>query len=236
MSNTRHYWTHGDDALLRDLYPDVPTADIAALMDLRLGQVYQRAARLRIGKSPEFLALDASGRVRRGKQHPRMIASQFQPGLIPWNKGVHYVAGGRSAETRFKKGCMSGAAQHNYVPIGSLRTNAEGYLERKMTDDQALAPARRWVGVHRLVWIQTHGALPPGHIVRFRPGMATAVLEQITVERLECISRAEHARRNHPSSKHPELGRLVQLKGAITRQVRRIAREQQSTNDGATAP
>ncbi len=38
-------------------------------------------------------------------------------------------------------------------------------------------------------------------------------------------SRAEIARRNHPMNKSLELARLVQLKGAITRQVNRIARE-----------
>ena len=57
--------------------------------------------------------------------------------------------------------------------------------------------------------------------------MRTNVLEEITVDRLECISMAENAQRNHPRSRNPELARLVQLKGAITRQVNRIAKESQ---------
>jgi len=66
--------------------------------------------------------------------------------------------------------------------------------------------------------------------VRFRAGMFTNVLEEITLDRLELISRAEHARRNNPMSRDPEYARLVQLKGAITRQVNRIAREHKERN------
>jgi hypothetical protein len=72
--------------------------------------------------------------------------------------------------TSFKKGCMSGAAQHNYVPIGSFRVSKDGYLERKVTDDPSLAPARRWVGVHRLNWEAAHGPIPDGHCVCFIDG------------------------------------------------------------------
>jgi hypothetical protein len=37
---------------------------------------------------------------------------------------------------------------------------------------------------------------------------------------------AENAQRNHPRSRNPEVRSLYQLKGAITRQVNRIAKEQ----------
>jgi hypothetical protein len=83
--------------------------------------------------------------------------------------------------------------------------------------------------VHRLVWEAAHGPIPKGQSCASSEGMKTAVLEEITADRLECITRAEHAKRNHPRSHDPELGRLVQLKGAITRQVNRITREAQET-------
>lgn len=72
--------------------------------------------------------------------------------------------------TSFKKGCMSGAARHNYVPIGSFRVSKDGYLEQKVTDDPHRAPARRWVGVHRLNWEAAHGPIPEGHVVSFIDG------------------------------------------------------------------
>jgi HNH endonuclease len=79
--------------------------------------------------------------------------------------------------------------------------------------------------VHRLVWEAANGPIPSGYVVCFLPGRKTADLELITIDAIELISRAELARRNHPRSKDPELAQLVQLKGAITRQVNRIARE-----------
>lgn len=222
---TRQRWTLAEEAILRDLYPDIPCADIAALLGRNPSGVYQAADRLGLEKSAYFNASDMSGRVKRGQQHPHIVAHRFKPGSTPWNKGSHYVAGGRSAETRFKKGGMMGAAQHNYVPIGTLRISKDGYLERKTTDDPTLVPARRWTAVHRLVWQAAHGPIAPSHAVVYKPGQRTAIESEITIDRLECIPRAELARRNHPNSHNPALAKLVQLKGQITRQVNRIQRE-----------
>lgn len=220
----RRRWTDAELQLLRSMYPECHTADVAAWIGRGVGQCYQAAAAHGLSKSAEYLASDTACRIQRGKQHPSMIVNRFQPGLVPWNKGTNYVAGGRSAETRFKPGRRPEESR-NYRPIGSLRVNADGVLERKVTDDQSIVPVRRWVAVARLVWEAAHGPIPSGRIVCFKPGQQTAVLDLITADRLECITRADNARRNHPRNRSPELARLVQLKGAITRQVNRIARE-----------
>ena len=155
-----------------------------------------------------------------------MVGARFKPGQAPWNKGTPGSTGlhPNCRKTQFKKGRAPQEAR-NYAPIGSLRLNKDGHLERKMTDDLTLASSRRWSPVYRLVWEAAHGPIPAGHMVVFKPGQKTAVLEQITLDRLEQISRADNVRRNDPKNKHPELARLVQLKGAITRQVNRINKE-----------
>ena len=232
INRAKAHWTPERDEQLRSLYPHNTAEVVAEIMGARPSQIYSRASTIGLTKSAEFFASTNSGRMQRGKQHPAIVATQFQPGLTPWNKGTHYTAGGRSAETRFKKGDMSGAAQHNYVPIGTLRLSKDGYLERKMTDNPALVPARRWTGVHRLVWEASRGPIPAGHVICFRAGQFTNALELLTADRLECVSRADLARRNHPNSHNPELARLVQLKGAITRQVNRI---QQATKEAQHA-
>jgi hypothetical protein len=222
----RHLWSLDEIALLRELYPHAPTKDVAALIGCSTASAYNKAAAIGLKKTAEFFASDAAGRIQRGRTHPAMVSTQFKPGQQPWNTGHKgWQAGGRSAETRFKKG----QSPTNTQPIGSLRfvcCKGTPYLERK-TSNRPGNNSQRWTTVHRLVWEQAHGPVPKGHIVVFKPGCHTTQVEHITLDKVECISRAENARRNHPRSKHPELGRLVQLKGAITRQVNRIAREAQ---------
>lgn len=222
----RQPWTPAELAVLRQFYPDLRCADVAQVLGRPVGSVYQMAAKLGLSKSEAFNQSDASGRTRRGKTNPAMVATQFKPGLEPWNKGKKGSVGHHPncRAHQFKKGRPAHESR-NYQPIGSLRINADGHLERKVTDDPALVPVRRWAPVYRLVWEAAHGPIPDGHIVVFKPGQKTAVLEEITIDRLECITRAENARRNHPANKSPELFKLYQLKGVITRQVNRIVKE-----------
>lgn len=225
----RHYWTPAEDAELRRLYPDHKTAAVAKIFGLQAHQVYQRAYSLALSKSAAYMASEMSGRIQRLRLQPSMMATQFKPGTVPWNKGMKGLQIGGVA-TRFQPG----KKPHTWVPIGSYRM-CDGMLQLKVTDLPG-APNLRWKNVARLVWENAHGPVPASHIVIFRPGMRTAVLDEITLDRLECISRAENARRNHARNKHPQLAGLVQLKGAITRQINRIAREQSTTTNGATAP
>lgn len=220
MTMNRKPWTPDEIDALRRLYPD-HTAEVVGKVIGRLpGSVHRKAASLGLEKSEAFKNSTRSGRILRGRKDPRMVATQFKPGQQPWNKGANYVAGGRSSETRFKKG----SKPHTTLPIGSYRINKDGHLQRKVSDASG-NNSKRWRCVAELVWVAANGHVPPKHIVVFKPGMRTNVLEQITLDRVECISMAENARRNHPRNKHPELARLVQLKGAITRQVNRIKKQ-----------
>lgn len=213
-------WTPAELQLLALLYPDLHAADVAALMACSIGRVYNAAFKAKLRKSAEYLASDTSARIQRGKQHPSMIAAQFKPGHRTWNTGMLGLAAPGTEATRFKPGNKP----HTTLPVGSYRISKDGALERKVGELSG-APHLRWHAVSRIVWEAAHGPVPARHVVVFRPGCKTAVLEEITPARLECLSRAELAMRNHPRNKSPELARLVQLKGAITRQVNRIHRE-----------
>lgn len=226
--STRRQWTEADIAIIRMHYADQPTKDVAAMLGCSVCAVYNQAFNLGLKKSQAFFESDNSKRIQRGHQDPRLMATRFKPGHASWNKGVPGSTGlhPHSRATQFKPGRLPSHAR-NYVPVGSLRILRQPYpyLERKVTDDQRIKPARRWVAVHRLVWMAANGAIPPGHIVVFKPGMKTLVEADITLDKIDCITRAENARRNDPSVKNPELKQLFQLKGAITRQINRIAKE-----------
>ena len=221
MKAKRTWWTAEQIALLVRLYPDELTADLAKRVGRSQLSCYNKAHSLGLVKTEAFRASDKSARIQRGKQHPNMIASRFQRGLVPWNKGKPHPSHENSRKHQFKPG----QKPSGWVPVGSYRVNSYGILDRKITD-LGRGP-RDWEPVHRLVWIDANGPIPHGHVIAFKPGRKTAVLEQITADAVECISRGELAWRNHACNRSPELFKLVQLKGAITRQVNRINREQE---------
>lgn len=212
-------WTQDEIDVLTAAYPDTPTAAISASLGRTDQQVYAKAAALGLKKSAAYLAGPHACRLRRGDNTG--AAHRFTPGQQPWNAGLKgWQAGGRSVDTRFKPGRTPQEA-HNYLPVGSLRLSKDGYLERKVTDDPRLYPARRWVALHRLVWEATHGPVPAGHIVVFKPGLKTTVEAEVTLDRLECISRVEHMARNTYHQYPKEIAQAIQLKGALTRQINR---------------
>jgi hypothetical protein len=62
----RKRWTARDDDLLLRIYPDTPTADVAGRLGRDPVNVYHRAAKLGLRKSPAYLASPAACRLRRG--------------------------------------------------------------------------------------------------------------------------------------------------------------------------
>lgn len=220
----RHKWTAQEIATLRRRYPDERTADIARDLGIAVHLVYARANNLGLKKSAAFYASSKSGRILRGGT--LSVATQFQPGQIPHNKGLRRPGwfSGRMRETQFRKGQINGRARDLYQPVGSYRVNADGLLDQKVRDDGP--PQKRWVGVHRLVWMREKGPIPPGHVVVFKPGRHTTKPEEITIDALELITRSELGRRNSPWAKYPrELAELIQLKGVIHRQINRRIRD-----------
>lgn len=218
----RRAWSPADIQYMHDHYPHEKTELVAAALGRTTPATYGRAQKLGLSKSAEFFASTDSGRTDGG----RGAGCRFVKGQQSWNKGTKGVSGNHpnTRRSQFKKGERHGAAQHNYVPLGTERIYKDGYLVRKVTDDHPV-PARRWVAVHRLVWESANGPIPRGHVVCFLPGRKTIDREKITLDALELVTRKELARRNHPVTRSPELAKLVQLKSAITRQINRIARE-----------
>lgn len=219
LNAPRRTWTEAELATLRRTYPHQPTSEIAALLGIDLALVYRRASMLGLHKSAAFAASDKSGRTFKGGTLGQ--TTQFKPGQKSWNDGLSYQPGGRCAQTQFKPG----QKPHSTLPVGSYRTVTEKtgrkHLERKTSEAKG-SNDKRWTPVARLVWEAAHGPVPQGSMVVFKKGQQTAVLEEITLDRVECITRAQHADRNHPNRSNPELAKLIQLKGQITRQVNRI--------------
>ena len=211
----RMKWAPEMEAQLRKLYPHARTEDVAEMMGIRVPQVNSAAFRLRLRKSREYLASEQSTRLRPGCA-PN--AGTFKPGHATWNKGMNYAAGGRSIETQFKPGHLGGRAAVLWRPIGHERITKNGTLQRKVSDTGNTP--RDYRSVHSIVWEAAHGPIPAGHVVIFKPGTATSIAAEITLEKLELVSRAELMRRNSRHARYPpELNSLMFMKGVLTRKI-----------------
>lgn len=222
---TRRPWTDADVAVVRARYAGERTADIARDLGRAVTSVYQLAARLGLAKSKWAVAEMA----RRAMADPGHGGRRtcIQPGAVPWNSGVPGSTGlhANSRKHHFVPGKLSGRAAQLVLPVGSYRITKDGLLERKVGERPGSSHLR-WRSVCRLVWEAVHGPVPAGHLVVFKPGCSSTDPQRITLAVVELVTRAENMRRNSLHAKYPpEVARLVQLRGALTRQINRKAKE-----------
>lgn len=193
---------------LRRLFPHYPTAYCARVIGRPESSINAKASELGLKKSREYMEREKPGQFDgvRGQN------CRFEKGHEPWNKGKSYRAGGRSAETRFKKG----RKPQTWVPVGSERISKDGIRQRKISDTGY--GAGDWQSVHKLLWEEHHGPVPKGHLVVFK----NRNRKDIRIENLELITRAENARRNsihrYPEEVKSAMRAVGKLKRAIKKQ------------------
>lgn len=220
----RRPWTDSECAELARRYPHENTDDIARDIGRSRQAVYVQAGAMGLKKTRASRAASIE-RLLEASKHTR-----FAKGGRTWNKGIKSSTGTHPNCRPTQFASRPPIEAHNYRPIGSLRINADGCLERKVSDDTSLAPARRWVPVHRMIWIAAHGDIPPGHIVVFRPGMFTAELNEITLDRVELITRTELMRRNTRHRLPPEINSLIAVKARLTRIINERSKASEKQN------
>lgn len=194
-------WSDDDKALLVRLYPDDSNETLGKIFGRSPRYVQHKASELGLHKSEAYMATGPG---------------QFRPGQKVWNKGMKGLDIGGKA-TRFTKG----QKPHTWVPIGSERVTKDGYLQRKMTDT-GYTP-RDWRMVHHLVWEEENGRpVPQGHALVFRDGDK----RNFDPANLELVTRAELMRRNsYHTHLPPELARIVQLRGVLTRKINKRSKQ-----------
>jgi hypothetical protein len=207
----RKIWTAADDAKLSDLYATAHTREVAIILGCTKAAAERRAQKLGLHKDPEFL---------------RKFC-RLQPGCTPPNKGKHgqpppnkglrrpgYFRG-RMRETQFKRGSMP----WNTLPLWSFRINTDGYLLLK-TGKPGPKPNSGWEFVHKIIWEQAHGPLPSWRIARlwWRDGDRT----NCALSNLELVPGGEHMARTTLHNFPEPLKKVIILKGALRRRIRRM--------------
>lgn len=140
---------------------------------------------------------------------------------------ARYTLGLRKTPEQRIAGRKVSSGSPKYSRSGDYRID-RGVLERRIRKNV-------WVRVARLVWEAEHGQVPAGYVVAFKPGQASTVPAEITLDRLQLISRADLARRNvWHANMPPEVGQVIHLRGVLTRKINKIAR-QLNGDDGRSA-
>lgn len=211
-------WTDLQLRQLTTFFPHEPAKVVALRVGRPVTAIYNKARVLGLKQTPKTIAAQKERFREKALQDPRIIAGRFKTGIVPWNKGSHFTAGGRSAETRFKPGQVSVRWDPEAYVVGALRINADGGLDIKMHMGY-----RAWYPLSHYVWFLETGCWPPPkHVLRARNGDT----HDTRFQNLELLTMRENMRRNSLWTKFPpEVANLYRLKGAITRQVRRIERE-----------
>lgn len=205
----RSRWTKAEDRLLRAKYPHMQTAKLLPLLPGRtITTIYQHAMKLGLHKTAAYLASADACRLRRGGNVGS--AHRFHSGQTPWNKGTHWTAGGRSALTRFKKGQRSARWPIEDYSIGALRINTDGQLDIKVKEG-----LRAWYSMARWVWMTERGPIPKNGVIRTLNGDQ----HDTRIENLRLTTRGELMRENTYHRYPKEIGRLIQLRGALQRQI-----------------
>ena len=224
----KRLWSAADTAKLIARYPHEPTSTIARDLQRSLSATYGRAAQLGLNKSAEYLAGPDACRLRRGDNVG--AAHRFSKGHVPANKGLRRPgwAPGRMKETQFKKGQRSGIAARNWRPVGTIRLDPDGYLRIKVREARTgeacgFGNSRIWPQLHRQLWEQAHGPIPPGHAVAFKNGDKA----DVRIENLELLTRSQLMARNTVHNLPKPLAATIQLLGALNRKIRRRTREEQ---------
>ena len=196
-------WTKEQDDMMRAFYPGNTMETMKAILGRTESSIYQRSRTLQVFKSDAYLASPAACRLRRGDNVGAEF--RFKKGQQVWNKGMKGLhIGGK--ETQFKKGTKP----PNWKPVGYIRLTRDGYYEMKMAEGM-----QKFELLHRVIWERCNGAIPKGQICIFLDGNT----KNLEVTNLALMTKQQNMKRNTLHSYPKELAELIQLRGALNRQL-----------------
>ena len=142
---------------------------------------------------------------------------RFEKGHVSVNKGKHSAGG--PPHTLFRKGEPS----YNKMPIGTEILNSQGYLVRKVADPNV------WKFVHRIIWEESNGEVPPGHCIIF----ADQNHANFSLDNLILVSRAQKAVLNTKklNSEFAELTRAGLMVTNVILRMGEVKRKGRRTHD-----
>lgn len=192
----RRYWMATEIRGLRRLYPNMENGEIGVRLRRSWSAVQNMAVKLGLKKDPSFI---------------NGPTCRFQKGMRPWNVGkTGYMGANR---TSFRKGNKP----QTWLPVGTERLDQDGTLIRKVSD--AKTRRKRWRPVKDLIWEAKRGPIPRGWFVVHKDRNR----QNFRLGNLTLVNRSENMRRNTYHRYPKEIASLIQLRGALNRQINKRA-------------
>lgn len=194
-------FTEEEDQFIQDHYLILPSHYIERLLDRPRGTVRQRM---------RLLGLIVPDQIK-----AQFVAdSVFKKGAAPFNKGLGIrkwmtPAGIRnSRKTQFKKGNKPHNTLFDHAIVKRKDKTGITYLYIRVS-------LAMWMPLQRYIWEQTNGPIPEGHNIVFKDRNSF----NCNLDNLELLSNAELLNRNSAHRFGPEIFRIIQLRGALNRQI-----------------
>ena len=198
-------WTQEEIDTLTRMYPNHYAREIADILGRGISSIHCKANSLGLESS-----LEKNQRAGyETSKSPASIATRFQKGSVPLNKGkkVSPEVYSKIQPTMFKKG----STPVNHRDVGEERVNVYGYIEIKVSEPNT------WRLKHRVMWEQVYGTIPMGYNVQFKNHNPL----DCRIENLYLISKADQlAKENSFYAKYPKkIQEIIRLKGVVNRAI-----------------
>jgi len=180
--SSEEYWKYqkkyppGMFEFVRDNSEGVLCEDMARMVNERFGTSYDQD-QIRAFRRRNHIKSGVSTRFKKG-QESRTKGKTLEE--ICKNDPEKLA---RVRSTQFKKGQKA----NNELPLGTVVVNTEGYKVRKKSMTGELWD--RWEFLHRAIWEEHNGPIPPGMIVSFRDNDRL----NCNIDNLMLITKGEHA-------------------------------------------
>lgn len=207
----RNRWTDKDVEKLKNLYPDNRSSEVARILCCGLSRVYNKAFKLGLKKTVEYLNSDNSGRL--SGRDTRGLSARFKKGHIPANKGKKWTD---YLTEESIKGCLTTTFKNGNIPHNTKRDsditirNDEGRKYKYIRLSK-----REWLPLHVYLWEKENGKVPRGMIVVFKDRNSM----NCELSNLEMITREENINRysfhRYPADLKFAIIKLNQLKRRI---------------------
>jgi len=168
-------FTKAEQDFIAEHYKGILTADLTDMLNKEFGTDY-KPSQLRSYKKNRHMSSGVDGTFRATGRRFKIPKGTRIPG---------------SEKGWFKKGQMP----HNHMEVGAQVFTFDGYIKVK------IAEPNYWEFLHKLVWQEANGPIPPEHNIIFLDGNK----QNCSLENLYCIPKDEYGALQSLRSENPEI-------------------------------